>query len=639
VVARLFSVCVAISCLLLGVPGAWASPVEVTTAYALASDANNPPSTLRGSVTVSLPDNWDRTRPRFQGAVWYQLDLGRAYRQWQDLREAAPPGALAARMAILVPRLAHTGEVWLDGVRLMPRGGTPVQRNRTLWYDIDVAQWPSGMATLSVRVEGIQGTRSGLASVYLGEARELEAWFRWRDTLQSAVPQLLTAAAMLAVLVVLPWWLKRRERVALLLLLFCVCWLPRGAVAFSAAAPVPSGGLLWVLVALGTLQSVVVAELVMAVSAVQARWVRFRGVLYGATVLTLLVSAAVAWQGQLNTARFASTQAPFMALLLVPLVAQIRRAFVQPQPSNVALAAALSAWWVAAAHDFAQVADLTAYESFFWAPTALLAVLVPFAWRAVSSLAHSRDEADQALRDAVDVAVVRQAGELRSAFDLEKEQAKAAVRAQVVADERTRLLHDLHDGMGSQLITALRMVRRANVPREDVARLIEDALDDMRLIIDSLDLESRDLLPLLGSLRFRLEPRLRAIGVALHWDAEPLPDLDYLTPESGLAVVRVVQEAINNALRHGQAANVTISAKQAGQAVQVSVSDDGCGFDAEQPILAGHSRGLAAMQARARKLHATLHVASIRAGPPGAARGTTVTLALPLRVPPDALQD
>ena len=178
---------------------------------------------------------------------------------------------------------------------------------------------------------------------------------------------------------------------------------------------------------------------------------------------------------------------------------------------------------------------------------------------------------------------------------------------------------------GSQLITALRMTRREEVPRDDVARVIEDSLDDMRLIIDSLDLEERDMLPLLGNLRYRLEPRLQSIGIALNWDVEPLPELDYLTPETGLAVVRIVQEAVNNAVRHGAATAITVRARASDEAVELSIADNGHGFDPERSFESGAShRGLSAMRARAQKLGGTLEIGS---GP----GGTRVELRLPVR--------
>jgi signal transduction histidine kinase len=199
---------------------------------------------------------------------------------------------------------------------------------------------------------------------------------------------------------------------------------------------------------------------------------------------------------------------------------------------------------------------------------------------------------------------------------------EAAARAQLQAvnDERHRILRDMHDGMGAQLITASRLAQRPDVDRALITQNIDDALQDMRLIIDSLDMADHDLLPLLGNLRFRLQPRLQALGIRLEWDVQPLVEADGPAPHAALSVLRVVQEALNNALRHGQvrAIGVTIRPHQGG--VLIRVADDGVGFDVDA-ARAGH--GLPGMQQRAAEIGARLDVAA------GSAGGTVVSLWLP----------
>jgi len=184
-----------------------------------------------------------------------------------------------------------------------------------------------------------------------------------------------------------------------------------------------------------------------------------------------------------------------------------------------------------------------------------------------------------------------------------------------------RILQDMHDGMGAQLITALRLARRKDTDREKLARHIEESLQDLRLIIDSLDMTEHDLLPLLGNLRFRLEPRLQALGIQLAWDVSPLPPLTYLTPESALSVLRIVQEAVNNALQHTQSPLITISVQPHENAIIIRVADNGHGVipNDRRP----GSRGINGMQARADKLGVRLFIQ-------GGAQGTEVILFLPL---------
>jgi len=113
--------------------------------------------------------------------------------------------------------------------------------------------------------------------------------------------------------------------------------------------------------------------------------------------------------------------------------------------------------------------------------------------------------------------------------------------------------------------------------------------------------------------------------VGLQWEVGPLPEMDYLTPETGLSILRTLQEAINNAVRHGAARTITVRAHETATTLELSVIDDGCGFDTGAiPAPGKKQRGLVAMRLRAKKLGGEVRIASHP-------QGTCVTLELPLR--------
>jgi signal transduction histidine kinase len=89
-------------------------------------------------------------------------------------------------------------------------------------------------------------------------------------------------------------------------------------------------------------------------------------------------------------------------------------------------------------------------------------------------------------------------------------------------------------------------------------------------------------------------------------------------------VLRVAEEALHNALRHANAATVTVTLSPLGKTgVQCSVADDGVGFDVPAADAASRRLGLSSMRERARKVRGSLAVRS----KPG--EGTTVTLEVP----------
>jgi len=77
-------------------------------------------------------------------------------------------------------------------------------------------------------------------------------------------------------------------------------------------------------------------------------------------------------------------------------------------------------------------------------------------------------------------------------------------------------------------------------------------------VIYSLELGDRELPLALANFRERLTPQLQRIGVALDWSTAKLPEVSGVTPGNALTVLRVLQEAITNALNHGPARTITI---------------------------------------------------------------------------------
>jgi signal transduction histidine kinase len=132
-------------------------------------------------------------------------------------------------------------------------------------------------------------------------------------------------------------------------------------------------------------------------------------------------------------------------------------------------------------------------------------------------------------------------------------------RLKASAQERQRIMQDMHDGLGSQLLSSLMLVERGAMSNEQVAQILRESIDDMRLAIDALAAEDSDLLAALGNMRFRMEPRLKAVGMDLQWDARNLPEDVDLDPNSVLPVLRITQEALTNAIKHSRARMVRVT--------------------------------------------------------------------------------
>jgi signal transduction histidine kinase len=196
---------------------------------------------------------------------------------------------------------------------------------------------------------------------------------------------------------------------------------------------------------------------------------------------------------------------------------------------------------------------------------------------------------------------------------------RRSARARATLEERERIMQDVHDGLGSQLITSLALSERGALNAEQISLLLRESIDDLRLAIDTMS-ENGDRFSLAaGNLRFRMEPRLRAAGIHLLWDTVGIQDPNKLQNAQTLPLLRIIQESITNSLRHSGASEIEVfSAIQDGSFL-LRISDNGKGFNhsTKHP-----GKGLSGIVKRARGLGASIEITGNS--------GTVISLRLPI---------
>ena len=128
---------------------------------------------------------------------------------------------------------------------------------------------------------------------------------------------------------------------------------------------------------------------------------------------------------------------------------------------------------------------------------------------------------------------------------------------------------------------------------------LQQALDDLHLVVDSLDQVEGPLEVALGTFRNRIAPKCEAAGVEVGWNIKDVGGFRGSGPASILQIYRILQEACSNAIRHGKPRHLDFSLRrtEAGEGgIEIIVRDDGSGFEADR-VIAG--RGLASMRRRA----------------------------------------
>ncbi|WP_262380366.1 GAF domain-containing sensor histidine kinase [Nonomuraea sp. PA05] len=195
-------------------------------------------------------------------------------------------------------------------------------------------------------------------------------------------------------------------------------------------------------------------------------------------------------------------------------------------------------------------------------------------------------------------------------------------RELAMLEERNRMARELHDAV-TQKLFSLRLSAqaagamldkapgKAAVELERVQRLAGEALSELRAVIVELRPAELDRHGLSETLRKHVRLLDRLHPVAVTFECGELPPLDAAVE---VAVLRVAQEALHNALRHSGAEAVAVRLAYAGGRLELVVRDDGSGFEQTD----SRGLGLASMRDRAEAVGGEMSVESA----PGA--GTTV---------------
>ncbi|MEU3451205.1 GAF domain-containing sensor histidine kinase [Streptomyces thermolilacinus] len=204
-------------------------------------------------------------------------------------------------------------------------------------------------------------------------------------------------------------------------------------------------------------------------------------------------------------------------------------------------------------------------------------------------------------------------------------------RELTIAEERSRLAHELHDAV-SQKLFSLRLTAqaaaalvdrdpaRAKGELQQVAALAAEAADELRAAVVELRPAALDEDGLVHTLRTHVQVLDRAHTARVTFDGGGIRALPAAQEE---ALLRVAQEALHNALRHSGATGVTVRLARHGQGACLTVTDDGKGFDPRAVRRAGRHLGLVSMRDRASGVGGALTVHSA----PG--EGTTIEMEVP----------
>lgn len=261
--------------------------------------------------------------------------------------------------------------------------------------------------------------------------------------------------------------------------------------------------------------------------------------------------------------------------------------------------------------------------AFDFAPRLLMSTAVPILLAALAVAFLARNvrlfQSSEQINTMLQTQLTQRTAELEAAHDREKE----FVRKEAHQSERQRIMRDMHDGLGSQLMSMLLAARRGVAKPAAVAEGLQSVIDEMRLLIDSMDSVGESLGSAIVLFRDRVKSRVEEAGMKFTWRDTSQGRLPELGPREVLQVFRIMQEAVTNALKHSGGSELTVTigpSDEAGRSVRVCIADNGAGLGKANP----RGRGMESMAARAAGIGAALEVQS-------AADGVQVLLDLPKR--------
>lgn len=247
-----------------------------------------------------------------------------------------------------------------------------------------------------------------------------------------------------------------------------------------------------------------------------------------------------------------------------------------------------------------------------------LLVVLAFCLIAGQRFSHALNRANSYNRELAD-----EIDSARASMARAYEELSAAKEEALILSERHRIMREVHDGVGGKLAGMLYMARRDDLSENDFrefATHLEESLIDLRAIIDTIDSDSvLNLGTTLRNFQSRVQPWLEQHGIHVHIAAREA-DLNLDVSASWvLSVIRVLQEATSNVVRHADASRIAVTIEVDQGQLNLSIVDDGHGY-AGAPT----GRGIGNMTERCREIGGNFRIQSNSAG-------TKVYASLPLQ--------
>lgn len=559
--------------------------------------------------TVSLPHILDDESPGWHGRVQYSL-------AWPSSAQYEDPSLV--RLALLIPRVGTRFRVLLNGHEVYNVGWyAPPERTVNAAWEPYLVPLPAIMLQplasenlLDIQVEGRLLERSGLWPMQLGDSHLLGQRYAWLYGWQvTGTWMMVMTATLMGLMSVFLWWLVR-ERLFALMAAASLAHAIR-LVLSVAVEPLISADAYFLLHRISfTFYAALLClfiEDLFGLKLKAARVLAYFLMLVGPPWMVLIL-----WTGDYDLYRFWAGVLLMVALVSLVLALQRSQWGRTLGPSQLVVMVVASFTLLTGLRDFMVVQlNYPGDADIRWTSMGSLVLMFTLGWvllqRATASMVEVRR-----LNATLSQTVAAREAELRAAF----EKLREADRQHSIENERRRLMRDMHDGLGSQLVQTLNMVRNSQeaINPDTLVAMLNHALEELRMTLDSLEPMEGDLPTILGTLRQRIAPALSSVGLELDWQVEEVAPVSTLDARGVMHLFRCVQEVFANVAKHANATRVTVRTWDTPGRVHLLVSDNGQGLPPFVVSSKGRGRGLNNIRVRADKMGAEVHFSDAQPG-------------------------
>lgn len=585
----------------------WAKPLQAATLTISEAHVITLVESGVSSTHVSLPYAWDVSFPGQSGQATFAMSF--------EL-----PSAPARPQSMHTRRLGNAYEIWLNGVLVDQHGAVNQPNTSDISHVPRFVPLPTGLLRtdneLVIHIRADVMRSAGLTPITIGDADEVReiyrSDYRWRVT----GAQVVLSVSLLSAGLSLALWLtqyrfeplpnrrvrRRRDPIYLLVAMADLFWslrvgdvlIENPPVAWPAWGVVPAFALSAWIVCMGTF-CILIGEWGRVKNRGWSRWLFWCSLLAGLPIATLAFYAGLGWLLQAWYALIG------LSLLLVGGLFALQALARGADLIHRLVALALVINVLAGLRDLLVFYITPAYGEYTYLRYTSLLFGVSLALFVLNRFKIANDR-NLELMETLTQRVASREAELTVSYRRLEELARQQERVA----ERSRILRDMHDGVGSHLSTALRQLQSGRSTTEDLQHTLRDALDQLKLSIDAINLAAGDVVALLANLRYRLQPRFAALDIELVWEVEELPMVGRLTHHDMRQLQYMLFEAISNVLQHARATEMRLQAQVEQGDVVLRVVDNGQGFD----VARLSPRGLGSLRQRAKAIGAQLEVLS-----------------------------